>query len=283
MSKNFYNRIASNYDTDWSGIYRDTRTISINQIVEHYNGRSVGCALDLAVGTGNSFYDLSQWMHIRHRTGIDISYEMLKQAKNKIGGSIELVCEDARNIQSHIPDNSQDLVLCHYLFSYLDIHEILNLAFRLLKPGGVLSVVTTTKKNFLELSTGRFRRTGRLFRVARHLSQVETPKNHCDCMKILVEHKFDILNHYRFDNRLDFKSFEDVTAWSIDSGWAAQYFDSGFKVKALLGKFIFASAAILMHPLYPISAHSDISIVLVRKPFKEIQSMYEGNVVVSLI
>lgn len=48
---------------------------------------------------------------------------------------------------------------------------------------------------------------------------------------------------------LEFTSFEDVTAWAVDSGWAAQYFDSGFKVKALLGKFIFASAGILMHPL----------------------------------
>ena len=199
LSKNFFNRIASNYDTDWSGIYSDTRTISINQIIEHYNGRKIGCALDLAVGTGNSFYDLSKWMHIGNRTGIDISYEMLKHAKNKIGDSITLICEDARNIQHHIPDSSQDLIFCHYLFSYLDMHEILNLAFRLLKPDGVFSVMTTTKKNLRELSTGRFRGTGRLFRVAKHLSQVKTPNNHCHCMKILVEHKFDILNEYKFE------------------------------------------------------------------------------------
>lgn len=76
---------------------------------------------------------------------------------------------------------------------------------------------------------------------------------------------------------LEFTSFEDVTAWAVDSGWAAQYFDSGFKVKALLGKFIFASAAILMHPLYLISAHSYISIVLARKPVQEIQSMNWAN------
>ncbi len=277
MSKNFYNRIAPNYDTDWSGIYRDTRAISINQIIKHYNGQTIGCALDLAVGTGNSFYDLSKKMYIVQRIGVDISYEMLKYAKSKIGEPISLICEDARNIQHHIPDSSQDLILCHYLFSYLDIHEILELAFRLLKPGGVLSVATTTKKNLKELSTGRFRGTGKLFRVAKHLSQVETPKNHCDCMKILAEHKFDILNEYQFDKHVKFTSFEDVTAWAVDSGWAAQYFDSGFKVKTLLGKFIFASAAIFMHPLYPITAHSDISIALARKPVKDVQSMNEAN------
>ncbi len=265
MSKNFYNRIASNYDTDWSGIYSDTRTISINQIIEHYNGRKIGCALDLAVGTGNSFFDLDQCMHIKHRTGNDISSEMLKQAESKIRGPIELVCEDAKNIHSHIPANSQDLILCHYLFSYLDMDEILNVAFQLLKPDGVLSMVTTTKKNLLELSTGRFRVTGKLFRVATHLSMVETPQNHGDCLKILAEHEFEILAQSSYNKRLYFESFKDVKAWSIDSGWAAQYFDRGFRMKALLGRFIFASAAILMHPLYPIAAHSDISVVLVKK------------------
>ena len=88
-------------------------------------------------------------------------------------------------------------------------------------------------------------------------------------MRILTDHKFDILNDYKFEKNVEFTSFEDVTAWAIDSGWAAQYFESGFKTKALLGKFIFANAAILMHPLYPISAHSDISIVLARKPVKD--------------
>ncbi len=266
MSKNFYNRIASNYDTDWSGIYRDTRTMAIHQIIEHYNGRPVEYALDLAVGTGNSFFDLEQCMHIKHRTGNDISSEMLKQAESKIRGDIRLLCEDAKNIDTHIPANSQDLILCHYLFSYLDINKILDISFQLLKPGGVLSMVTTTKENLLELSTGRFRVTGKLFRVAKHLSMVETPQNHTDCLKILTEHKFEILAQSSYKKKLCFESFEDVNAWSVNSGWAAQYFDRGFRMKALLGRFIFASAATLMHPLYPISAHSDISVILAKKP-----------------
>ncbi len=266
MSKNFYNRIASNYDTDWSSIYRDTRAMSIHQIMEHYHGKPLECALDLAVGTGNSFFDLDQSMHIKQRTGNDISSEMLKQAESKIGGPIKLICDDAKNIHRHLPANSQDLILCHYLFSYLDMDEILNAAFQLLKPDGVLSMVTTTKKNLLELSTGRFRVTGKLFRVTKHLSMVETPQDHGECLKILTEHKFEILAHTNYNKKVYFQSFKDVKAWSIDSGWAAQYFDRGFKMKALLGRFIFASAAILMHPLYPIAAHSDISVVLAKRP-----------------
>lgn len=154
--------------------------MAVHQIIEHYDDRPVECALDLALGTGNSFIDLERYIYIKHRTGNDISSEMLKQAESKIKGRIRLICEDAKNIQSHIPANSQDLILCHYLFSYLDINEIFHTAFKLLKPDGVLSMATTTKKNLLELSTGRFSMTGKLFRVTKHLSMVETPQNHAN-------------------------------------------------------------------------------------------------------
>lgn len=265
MAKNFYNRIAANYDTDWSGIYLDTRCIGIRQITDHYNGLPLGSALDLAVGTGNSFLDLSGHVPIELRIGNDISSEMLKQAAGKISGSVEFICDDARNILNHIPPNSQDLVLCHYLFSYLDMHEILQKVYKILKPGGVISMMTTTKKNFIELSTGRFRLTGKIFRVGKHLSEVDTPENHDACLKILEAHTFQILNHSNYRNKVIFNSFDDVTAWSINSGWAAQYFDTGFKTKAVLGRGIFACAEVFMYPLYPIFAHSDISVVLARR------------------
>lgn len=80
MTTHFYNRIAASYDKDWSGIYANTRSIGIRQILEHYNGRPVACALDLAVGTGNSFFDLDPHLLIGNRIGNDISSEMLRQA-----------------------------------------------------------------------------------------------------------------------------------------------------------------------------------------------------------
>lgn len=126
-------------------------------------------------------------------------------------------------------------------------------------------MMTTTKKNLLELSTGRFRLTGKLFRVGKHLNQVATPKDHEACLKILAAHEYKVLRHNNYRQKVVFNSFDDVTAWSVDSGWAAQYFDSGFNLKVSLGRAIFAGAAVAMHPLYPITARSDISIVLAEK------------------
>lgn len=265
LTKHFYNRIAANYDKDWSGIYTNTRSIGISQIIEHYNGRAVETALDLAVGTGNSFSDLDGHLRIGSRTGNDISSEMLKQAANKVQGPITFICDDARNILNHVPPNSQDLILCHYLFSYLDIHQVLKTVSQLLKPGGLVSVMTTTKRNLLELSTGRFRLTGRLFRVGKHLNRVATPNDHKACLSIMAAHGFNVLQQNNYSKKVVFNSFDDVTAWSVDSGWAAQYFDSGFRLKVSLGRAIFAGAAVVMHPLYPITAHCDISIVTAEK------------------
>jgi len=265
MAEKFYNRIAQDYDNDWNNIYKDTRAISISQIIEHCGDRTLDTALDLAVGTGNSFADLEPHISIRRRTGNDLSSQMLKQAARKIQGPVEFICDDARNILNHVPPGSQDLILCHYLFSYLDRDHILDIVFKLLKPGGLISMATTTKKNLLELSTGRFRHTGRLFRVGDHLGKVDTPENHEACLNILATHRFQVVQHSNFRKEALFRSFDDVTSWAIDSGWAAQYFDSGFRLKALLGRLIFAGAAAVMHPLYPIIAHSDISIVLAAK------------------
>ena len=265
LAKEFYNRIAADYDRDWSGIYRDTRSLSISQIAGYCNGKLIDAALDLAVGTGNSFLDLEHHIHINSKTGNDISSEMLRQASDKLNGSVNLICDDARNILNHLPPDSQDLVLCHYLFSYLDIHEILDKIFQLLRPGGIVSMATTTKRNLLELSTGRFSFTGKLFRVGNHLKQVDTPDDHDACLKILAEHGFNVLSENNYRKQVVFNSFADVTAWSVDSGWAAQYFEGGYRAKVLLGRAIFAGAAILMYPLYPIYAHSDISVVLARR------------------
>lgn len=237
----------------------------MSQIAEHYNGKSIGAALDLAVGTGNSFLDLEHHIHIKNRTGNDISSGMLRKAADKLNGSVNLICDDARNILKHLPPNSQDLILCHYLFSYLDLHEILGKVFQLLRPGGILSMATTTKRNFLELSTGRFSFTGKLFRVEQHLKQVDTPDDHDACLNVLAEHGLKVLIENNYRKQVVFNSFDDVAAWSVDSGWAAQYFEGGYKVKVLLGRAIFAGAAIVMYPLYPIYAHSDISVVLARR------------------
>ena len=281
MAEKFYNRIAQDYDNDWNNIYKDTRSVGIGQILEHCGDRTLDAALDLAVGTGNSFADLERHISIRRRTGNDLSSEMLKQAARKIQGPVEFICDDARNILHHVPQASQDLILCHYLFSYLDSDLILDTAFKLLKPGGFISLATTTKQNLLELSTGRFRHTGRLFRVGNHLSKVDTPENHQACLDLLATHQFQVVRHSNYRKEALFRSFADVISWAVDSGWAAQYFDSGFRLKVLLGRLLFAGAAVVMHPLYPIIAHSDISIVLAVKSGTE--SSYQRKTTSCLI
>ena len=265
MVKHFYNRIADRYDKDWRGIYKDIHEISLSQITEHFAGKTIKSALDLAVGTGNGFNDLSQHLCIQHRIGNDISEEMLNQAKKRLKGGIELICDDALNIRKYVADSSQDLILCQFLLSYLDGNEVLKSAYRILKPGGVIALASSTKRDLLELHTGRFRVTNKLFRVGEYLNKVDTPMSHEALLRTLTEHKLQILKHKNYRKQVVFESFDDVTAWAIDSGWAAQYFDSGFKIKTVLGSALFKGLSIIMYPLYPVYAHNDISVILAQR------------------
>lgn len=265
MIKDFYNRIADRYDTDWSGIYEDIRKISLDQITHHFEDKSIKSAIDLAIGTGSFFDDLSHRLFIHHRIGIDIAEKMLKQATKKLSGNIKLICDDALNMGRYVADHSQDLILCQFLFSYLDSSEVLKLAYRILKPGGVIALASSTKKDLKALHSGRFRITNNLFNVEKYLKESDTPACHEELLNQLAEYNFQVVRHTNYRKQVIFKSFDDVTAWAIDSGWAAQYFYTGFKMKTLIGRAIFTGLSITMHPLYPIYAHSDISVILAQR------------------
>lgn len=266
MIKHFYNRIADKYDTDWSGIYADIRKISLDQITRHFECKPIKNAIDIAIGTGSFFDDLSHHLFIQHRMGIDISEKMLKQAAKKISGDIKLICDDVLNIRKYVADHSQDLIVCQFLFSYLNSSEVLKTACRILKPGGVIALASSTKKDLQALHSGRFRITNILFNVEKYLKEADTPACHEDLLSKVAEYKLQVVRHTNYKKQVTFKSFDDVRSWAIDSGWAAQYFNSGFRMKTSVGRAIFAGLSIIMHPLYPIYAHNDISVILAQRP-----------------
>ena len=265
MVNDFYNRIADRYDTDWSGIYADIRKISLKQITRHFKGKPITNAIDLAIGTGSFLYDLGHLVPVHHRIGIDISEKMLKQAAKNISGDITLICDDALNIRKYVADHSQDLIICQFLLSYVKSSEVLKTAWRILKPGGIIALASATKKDLQALHSGRFRITKHLFNVEKYLKGADTPACHEDLLDTLAKYKLQVVRHKSHRKKVVFKSFEDVTAWAIDSGWAAQYFYSGYKLKKMIGRIIFSVLSVIFHPLYPIYANNDISVILAQK------------------
>ena len=191
---------------------------------------------------------------------------MLRQASCKLGDRVELVRGDALSAGSRLEGGSFDLVLCHFLLSFVAAGPLLEEAYRLLRPGGLISLATSTQGSLRELHSGRFHRTGQILGVRRAIRRASTPADHGQCLESLQARGFEPIEDCLQRRRLTFESFADVRNWALDSGWAASALDDRFGIRIACGAVVFALAQVVMRPLYPIDASSEISIVLARKP-----------------
>lgn len=267
MVGHIYDRVAGSYDNDWSGIYATSRAQCIRQIVSHFgNDHQSIDAVDYAIGTGNAFSDLRQHFILGDCTGFDISKGMLSLAERKLAREVNLIQQDAKRATDFVPPESVDLTMSHFLLNFVEMDHLLNSSLILLRPGGVLSLITSTQQSLCELHTGRFRYIGRLLGVKRSLKKMSIPENHHQCLQKLTQHGFVIIDETLRREQLIFESFYDLQSWSIDSGWVVSSFDKKLELRIALGRIMIGILRIVMHPLYPIHATTEISIVLARKP-----------------
>lgn len=267
MVSRVYNRVADRYDQDWSGIYANSRRHCLRQIAtELAPTDSPLDVVDLGIGTGNALRDLRSRIPLGRCTGFDLSRGMLDQAAHKLGPGVSLIRDDAKNAADYLAPASQDLVLCHFLLSFVDPERMFEIAFRLLRPGGVLSLATSTRQSLRELSRGRFRRASKVLGVRRSLQKAHTPRDHRHCQRMLEAHGFDVAAEHLHRQPLRFESFDDVRNWALNSGWIPSALDDPTGLRIVCGSAAIACVELLMYPLYPVEAVTDISIVLARKP-----------------
>lgn len=267
MVSQIYDRVAERYDGDWANIYSTSRAHCIRQIVKHFgNERRSIDAMDFAVGTGNAFSDLRHHFNLGNCTGFDISGGMLSLAERKLSQQVTLLKQDAKKAVDFVKPESVDLAMSHFLLNFVEADHLLESSLKLLRPGGVLSLITSTQQSLSELHSGRFRHAGRILGVRNSLNKMSTPKDHQSCLNKLQQHGFEIIEETVHCQKLSFNSFADVRSWAVDSGWMVSSMDNKLGLRIALGRLILGILEISMHPLYPLQASTEISVVLARKP-----------------
>lgn len=266
MVSRIYNRVADRYDEDWSGLYAAARKHCLGQIIEHADELDRPATLDLGVGTGNSLKELRDLLPLGECTGLDVSAGMLQRSADKLDNGARLLQADAVDAIRYVPPESIDLLLCHFLLSFVDASRLYQTAYRLLRPGAMISLATSTRGSLRETYSGRFSRAARLLGVQRAVNAASTPADHSECLEELRAHGFDIVAERLYRQPVSFDSFADVRDWALNSGWAAAALDDRIGLRVAIGTAVFSLARILMHPLYPVHAMSEFSIVLARKP-----------------
>lgn len=141
-----YDKLAIVYDI-WAKLTESrarNRAIDLARIEDGQN------ILEVAVGTGVAFYEIVKRNPHGQNTGIDISIEMLKKAKNRlnqlVGKNYSLKIGTAFDIP--MPTESADLLINMYmldLIPYEDMDNVLLEFKRVMKKGGKLILVNMTE------------------------------------------------------------------------------------------------------------------------------------------
>jgi cytosine/adenosine deaminase-related metal-dependent hydrolase/ubiquinone/menaquinone biosynthesis C-methylase UbiE len=129
---NGYRLWAESYDSDGNPMLSLEERV-LAALFPPMDGLNV---LDLGCGTGRWLNRLRS-AQAHNLIGVDLSPEMLKQAKRKIGDAATLICVDYT--EAPIPDESVDVVLSNFVLSYVDeALRYLRFVRKVLKPGGLL-------------------------------------------------------------------------------------------------------------------------------------------------
>lgn len=141
MSTHYEEVVDGELSLFWGWSYQNflNELVKYTQIHENQN------ILDIATGTSVIPRKLmEQRIPGIKITGLDITESMLRQAQRKIAGEgyqadIRLVCGDAM----HLPyaDGSYDVVVSGLASHHMDIPVMLSEMKRILKPGGLLSII----------------------------------------------------------------------------------------------------------------------------------------------
>jgi ubiquinone/menaquinone biosynthesis C-methylase UbiE len=264
IPKKYYDSVATEYDNDYGNIYTETSALAYEQITKYLSIDNPK-VLDIASGTGNILAKLEQEYPNASFTANDASENMLAITKEKIGNEHTFINGCLKNMGDNIAPNSQDLILAHYVMCFVDSKWSILKSLEMLKPGGFLSIITTTKCNLHELRTQHFVKTSKLLGANSSIEKAYIPNSIDHLTQDIIPNSDLVKSALLYNKVIDFNNDKDIRSYLIDSGWAGSYMNNGFKFKQALINFVSSSMYEVNKNKFPISATSDVAIVLVQK------------------
>jgi ubiquinone/menaquinone biosynthesis C-methylase UbiE len=248
--------VAGHYDKDPFAILSDSRARALAQIERRMPRASAPDVIDLAMGTGDFLLDVARLRPAAALAGIDISGKMLEAARRKAhsrGVAMRAIHDDALHLARHAAAASTDLVAAHFLFAYVEPERIVPEAARALRPGGLLSIATSTLESFAALQSivtallpaGYF--------------DAKVPASRDGLHATLARAGLEIVEEEVHETALHFAGYDALYDFGVPSGWFTEWFLrlSDEQVRMLRR---------LESRIFPFDDAARIAVLLARKP-----------------
>lgn len=222
-----YNNIASHYATaNRFGSISVSHECAINQIIKaqlgdkpHYK------VLDFGVGDGTFLHKLHSILPQSTFTGIDVSAEMLKQARATV--PLTTIEASATEASHFLPHHSQDIVLAHFINAYIPIDKLFNQANLLTRANGYYSLITTTYDSFpnAQRQLAEFvSQESVLSRIVGHyykaiVKNTTVAAGEDELMNAFTQNQFEIVDHQRLSIPITLNNIDELALFGIEGTW----------------------------------------------------------------
>ncbi len=209
----------------WDALYA-SHDCAIQQIQSCGLCQQSDCkVLDFGVGDGHFLQKLSMKLPKALLTGLDLSPEKLKLAKEKL--SLNTIEANVLDANQHVKHQSQDIVLAHFINAYVPMEKIVEQAQQLTRPGGYFSLITTTYESFpiaqryladfINKESLLSRIVGHYYKAAVKNATVASDKQ--ALITLLTQYQFSVLDHKRLEIPIHIQSSEELAQFGIDGTW----------------------------------------------------------------
>ncbi len=212
--------VADTYDQDQLGLLAGVRALAIEQITAT-DLPSNATLLDLGVGTGLTLAALGARFPTGRKIGIDLSAKMIAAAQRRL--ALEAHVDDACNAAAHVPPGSVDLVLAHFLTTFVNRPRLFAAAAQTLRPGGLFSVVSSTSEAFRLVRGG----VDQLLGNAGIVDKVSpSPASGDALVAELRASGFEVCARETFRRPVTFDNFDNTLTWGRQSGFFAHVLEA---------------------------------------------------------
>ena len=266
-----YDDIASHYSTaNRFGSISVSHECAINQIINAHLGYNPNYkVLDLGVGDGAFLHKLRDHIPQSRYTGIDISAEMLKHAKDTL--PLTTIETSATEASHYLPHHSQDLVLAHFINAYIPIEKLFNQAKLLTRANGHFSIITTTYDSFpnAQRQLADFvSQESILSRIVGHyykaiVKNTTVAAGEDELMNAFTQPQFEVVDHQRIHVPITLNSADELVLFGIEGTW----FLNSLSIRMLPKNFLLQRLKRLFSKIftYPYQDTHIVDVVLARK------------------